>query len=234
MQGVRPITLAVEHGWDIHALLYAQRGHRSRWAQDVLDRVPALRAELAEDLLAELGEKEDPELVAVVGIPPDGLDRVTPKDQLLAVVFDRPTTPGNIGTLVRSADAFGADAVFVTGHAADPYDPKSVRASTGSLFAVPVVRVPTHREIVEWARSQPAKVRIVGTDEHGDVDVDGCDLTGPTILLVGNETAGLSAAWREAADTTVRIPIGGAASSLNAAAAGSITLYEAARQRRTR
>ena len=82
-----------------------------------------------------------------------------------------PTTPGNIGTLIRSADAFGASAVIITGHAADPYDPKAVRASTGSLFAVPVIRADSHREVLDWvgraARRTACRCEIVGTDEHG-------------------------------------------------------------------
>lgn len=224
VQGVRPVTLAVEHGWTVRAFLCAPR--LSRWAAELVSRVDAERVELAPELLRELGEK-DTELLAVVALPPDRLDRV-PLD--LVVVFDRPSTPGNIGTLIRSADAFGASGVVVTGHAADPYDPRSVRASTGSLFALPVVRVPSHREVLDWA----VGARVVGTDERGAVDVADAELTGPTVLLVGNETAGLSAAWREAADLMVRIPITGAASSLNAAAAGTVVLYEAARQRARR
>jgi 23S rRNA (uridine2479-2'-O)-methyltransferase len=143
------------------------------------------------------------------------------------VVFDRPSTPGNIGTLVRSADAFGAHGVIVTGHAADPYDPRAVRASTGSLFAIPVVRVPSHREVLGWA----GPAQLVAADENGDADLADADLSGPTVVLIGNETTGLTAAWRESAHRTVRIPITGAASSLNAAVAATVVLYEAARQR---
>src|SRR5581483_5392493 len=129
--------------------------------------------------------------------------------------FDRPGSPGNIGTVIRSADAFGASGVVVTGHAADPYDPKAVRASTGSLFAVPVVRVPAPRTVIDWARS--AVMRIIGSDEAGTVDIDACDLRG--LIVIGNETRGMSAAWFAACDDVARIPIGGAASSLNAASA---------------
>jgi len=224
VQGVRPITLAVEHGWEIHTLLHAG-GAKSRWAGELLRRYD--HVELSGDLMRELGEKDEQELIAVVGLREDRLDRIPRHDDLLVVVFDRPTTPGNIGTLIRSADAFGAHGVIVTGHAADPYDPRAVRASTGSLFAIPVVRVPSHREVVAWATG-----RIVGTDEHGTGDLADSDLTGPTVVLIGNETSGLSAAWREAADEIVRIPITGAASSLNAASAATVVLYEAVRQRR--
>jgi TrmH family RNA methyltransferase len=151
--------------------------------------------------------------------------------QTLGVIFDRPTSPGNIGTLVRSADAFGASAVLVTGHAADPYDPKAIRASAGSMFGLPVVRAPSHREVLDWIASAAVPPRLIATDERGDVDVADADLTGPVFLLIGNETAGLSAAWRTACDLTIRIPITGTASSLNAASAATVVLYEAARQR---
>jgi TrmH family RNA methyltransferase len=238
VQGVRSINLAVERGWDVRALLYPDGETLSRWARDLLERVPATRVAMASDLLLELGGKTDeaPELLAVVGLPGDDLSRVPAGPDALVMVFDRPTTPGNIGTLVRSADAFGASGVIVTGHAADPYDPKAVRASTGSLFAVPVVRVESHREVVGWAHAAgtaAGRFVILGTDEHGDTDIGDCDLTGARIVVIGNETRGLGGGWRQACDRLARIPMTGTATSLNAAAAATVVLYEAARQRRT-
>ncbi|MEV4345860.1 TrmH family RNA methyltransferase [Actinoplanes sp. NPDC049596] len=233
VHGVRPITLAVDHGWDVSDLLYPDDHSLSAWARGVLDRSGARPVAMAPDLFTELADKESAELIAVVRIP-DNYDFPAFNDDLLVVVFDRPSTPGNVGTLIRSADAFGAAAVVITGHAADPYDPKAVRASTGSLFALPVIRAEGHAEVLEWvSRLQDAglPVQIVGTDEHGAVDVADYDLTGPRVVLVGNETTGLSTAWREAADALVRIPITGAASSLNAATAATVVLYEVNRQR---
>lgn len=236
VQGVRPITLAVEHGWPVHALLHDESRPLSGWARDLLATSGATQVAMAPELLAELGEKTEdvPELVAVVGLPDDDLGRIPVGPDLLGVMFDRPTTPGNIGSIIRSADAFGAHGVIVSGHAADVYDPRAVRATTGSLFALPAVRVPGPAEVMAWAeqaRAGGVPVRLVGTDEHGDVDVFDADLTGPTLLLVGNETSGLSHAWRELCDLTVSIPMSGAASSLNAANAATAVLYEAARQR---
>jgi tRNA G18 (ribose-2'-O)-methylase SpoU len=233
VQGVRPITLAVRHGWTVRALLYDSDRRLSRWASETLASVPgtADRVAMAGPLLAELGGKDEeaPELLAVVAARPDELARIPLRDNPLVVILDRPANPGNLGTVIRSADAFGAAGIVVCGHSADPYDPRAVRASTGSLFALPVVRVDAAGAVVTWARS--GGLTMVGTDESGPVEVAGSDLAGPTALLIGNETAGLSAAWRDAADAMVRIPIGGGASSLNAATAAGIVLYEATRQR---
>jgi TrmH family RNA methyltransferase len=242
VQGVRPVTLALEHGWPVRALIYDSDRRLSRWAGSVLESPAAARAErvaMSGALLAELGEKDQdaPELIAVVAMPADDLGRIPVAAGFLAVAFDRPGSPGNIGTVIRSADAFGAAGVIVTGHGADPYDPRAVRASTGSLLAVPVVRAEGPADVLAWARSQRAAgipLAVVGTDEHGPADVAACDLTGPTLVVIGNETSGLSEAWRNACDRIVRIPISGSASSLNAASAATVLLYEAARQRADR
>ncbi|MFC8921185.1 RNA methyltransferase [Cellulosimicrobium sp. NPDC057127] len=252
VQGVRPITLAVEHGWTVRTWLVDADRSLSSWAHAMLDRVRGPRYALSTDLMRELGGKEDeaPELLAVVAMPPDDLGRIsvgtdaaggtgglqgTAGSPFLGVVLDRPNNPGNVGTVARSLDAFGGDGLVVAGHAADPYDPRAVRASTGSIFSVPAVRVPSGREVLDWVAAQRAAGRpltLVGTDEHGDVELADHDLTGPTLLLVGNETTGLSSGWREACDVMVSIPMLGAASSLNAASATTVVLYEAVRQRR--
>ncbi|MEZ0090111.1 TrmH family RNA methyltransferase [Streptacidiphilus sp. EB129] len=236
VQGVRPISLAVEHGWPVRTLIFDGQRTLSRWATELLGAVRAEQVAMASDLLADLGEKNEsaPEIIAVIGMPADDLDRIRVDDDFLGVLFDRPTSPGNIGSIIRSADAFGADGLIVAGHAADVYDSKSVRASTGSLFALPAVRVPSPREVTDWLdvrRSAGRPVVMVGTDEHGECDVFDFDFTQPVLLLIGNETSGLSSGWRELCDHTVSIPMSGAASSLNAANAGTAVLYEASRQR---
>lgn len=239
VQGVRPITLAIEYDWPVRALIRDGRRSPSRWAQDILDRAGGVRVAMDPVLLRELGGKDEevPELVAVVGLPEDDLGRIPVGPYFLGAVFDRPSSPGNIGTTLRSLDAFGGVGLVVTGHAADPYDPRAVRASTGSLLAVPVVRTTSHREVLDWVagvRGDGVPLQVLGTDEHGDVDITDTDLSSPTLLVIGNETSGLSTAWRGACDAAVRIPMTGAASSLNAASAATVVLYEASRQRRAR
>ncbi|WP_338079693.1 TrmH family RNA methyltransferase [Antrihabitans stalactiti] len=238
VQGVRPITQAVDHDWPLESLLYRVGGpHLSDWARSVLDTTPIPTIGLVPDLIAELGEKSAaaPELIAVAKVRTPDLATWNPAGQApVIVVFDRPTSPGNLGTLIRSANAFGAAAVVVSGHAADQFDPQCVRASTGSLFAIPVMRISDTSDMVTFRDRQRAlgvDLAIVGTDESGPKVVYDHDFTGGTILVVGNETRGMSAGWRDSCDAVVQIPIGGAASSLGAPSAGGICLYEIARQR---
>ena len=236
VHGVRPISQAVSQGWTISELLHDGRPNPSAWAKELLVGVPATRFAVAPELMAELGEKSEgtPELLAVARMRGDDFARLPAGHALLAVVFDRPASPGNIGTLIRSIDGFGGSGLVVTGHAADPYDPRCIRASTGSFFGVPVVRAPSHRQVLAWLaelRSGGLPVTVLGTDEDGAADLRAVGLRGPTVIVIGNETAGLAAAWREECDVIARIPMAGTASSLNAATAGSIVLYEAMRQR---
>ncbi|WP_018681413.1 TrmH family RNA methyltransferase [Actinokineospora enzanensis] len=235
VQGVRPINEALAHGWRVRALLHAG-DVRSQWARDlVTGGVADEVVHLAPDLLHDLGEKDEdtPELIAVVESPPDDLDRIRPRADGVVVVLDRPISPGNIGSLLRSADALGADGVIITGHAADLYDPKTVRASRGSLFAVPAVRAASPAAALDWLRSA-VPFRVVGTSEDAAADIWDHDFRGPTAIVVGNETAGMSGFWTENCDSTISIPMVGSASSFNATVAASITLYEIARQRAPR
>lgn len=232
VQGVRPIDEAIAHGWRIRALLHAGNA-KSQWARELVrGEVADEVVQLSPELLHDLGEKDEgtPEVIAVVEIPPDDLTRIRVGPNGVVVVLDRPGSPGNIGSLLRSADALGVDGVVIAGRATDLYDPKAVRASRGSLFAVPAVRVETPAAVVEWLRAIDS-MALVGTDEGATTDIWDHDFRGPTAVVVGNETTGMSNFWAGHCDSTIRIPMTGAASSLNATVAASITLYEILRQR---
>ncbi|ACQ80580.1 tRNA/rRNA methyltransferase (SpoU) [Beutenbergia cavernae DSM 12333] len=236
VSGVRPLTVAVESGHVVREWLHGETGSLSAWARDLVAHAPAQRFVVADELRHELGGKEQgtPELLAVVEMADGDIRRLDAAADFLGVLLDRPSSPGNVGTIIRSVDALGGHAVVVTGHATDPYDPQAVRASTGSVFGVPIVSAAAPREVLEWVdgvRRAGVPLRLVATDERAERDVWDHDLTGPVLLLTGNETTGLSQAWRDAADDVVRIPMAGSASSLNAASATTAILYEAARQR---
>ncbi|GBC86746.1 23S rRNA (uridine(2479)-2'-O)-methyltransferase [bacterium HR12] len=138
--------------------------------------------------------------------------------------------PGNAGTIVRSADAAGADAVVFSSSSVDPYNPKTVRATAGSLFHLPIVRGVETAEALDALRGMGLRVLAMAAD--GEEDLYQLDLTHPVAFLFGNEAWGLPREVARLADATVRIPIAGRAESLNLAAAASVALFERARQRR--
>lgn len=238
VEGVIPINRALAHGWTFAGLIYEHGGTLSQWARDVLVRAAVpVSYELSRELLAEISGKDEPsELIAVLQMPDDDLSRIPLTPDLLVAVVDRPASPGNLGTLIRSCDAFGVHGVIVSGHAVDVYDPVTLTASRGSLFGVPVVRVESHTQVTPWLASVRAALGsclVVGADETAAIDVDTCDLTAPVVTIFGNETHGLSRAYREMCDAHVKIPMSGAATSLNVSIAASVVFYEARRQRRT-
>ena len=226
VQGVRNIDAALAQGWNVRSALMPFEPKRSDWADSVLARVDDC-IEMTPSLFDDLAEREDrPELLLVVEKRRVSLDDLV-VDDFVGSVLDRPSNPGNIGAILRTADALGGSAVLVTGHGADPYDPRSVRASTGSFFAVPIVEVDNADTLRAWATARG--VTLVATDEAGDASID--ELPSPPVAyLFGNETAGLSRALRQSADLTVAIPMQGTASSLNIAAAHAIVLFTATRR----
>lgn len=234
IQGVRPINAAINQKLDITALLYKE-GALSDWAKDTLKKITdTKRYKLSAELMKTLGEKTEdtPELLLVAKMP-----KLVLKDIQLSklrskfiLVLDRPQNPGNIGAVIRSADGLGAAMVIISGHAADIYDPKSVRASRGSLFAIPVVTVASHVEVIDWCRKQQQKFTIIGLSEDGKKNLWDIDLRTSTIAVIGNETWGLSKQWKEACTDIAIIPMQGTASSLNAASSAAITLYEYTKQ----
>ncbi len=229
VEAVKAVNLALESGFPVHAAVCARERKLSAWAQDVLARVP-LVYRLPEALFCELSDREEPsELFLLCGMRFESIFDVPIKNGLI-VLLDRPQNPGNLGSILRSADAMGADCVVLSGHSADEYDPQCVRASLGTVLTLPVCHLQGLADL-ELLRERRPELRFVGTSAHGDKDIDALDLRNPLVLLLGNETEGLSRALKERCDELVRIPISGAASSLNLACAASICLYEVQRQR---
>jgi TrmH family RNA methyltransferase len=154
----------------------------------------------------------------------------------LVAVLAHARDPGNAGTVLRTADAAGAGAVLLTGDSVDPYNPKCVRASAGSLFHLPVA---VGRDVAnDLPALRAAGLQVLAADGHADLDLDQAVdqgmLSGPTAWVFGNEAWGLPPGTRELADAVVRVPIHGRAESLNLATAAAVCLYASARAQRAR
>lgn len=237
VEGVRPLNLAVQHKWTINAWLYSHERPLSQWAAALLHHNPApTHYELTAPLLAKLSNKEAPsEVLALVAMPTDDLTRIPLRAPFLALVFDRPANPGNLGTIIRSCDALQASGLILTGHAVDLYDPETISASVGALFTLPVIRLPSPKQLDPWFATLQqtfGAFQLVGSSAKATLDLTEHDWRGPTVLVIGNETTGMSAHYQARCDAVVKIPIGGSVTSLNVACAASILLYEIQRQRK--
>lgn len=237
VEGVRSLNEAVNNGWHICSLIY-DKSHLSDWAKDMIRKVKTeINYNLAPMLLKELSGKEDTsELMAVIEMRNDSLEDIQLSANPFILLFDRPSNKGNLGTMIRSCDAMGADLLIITGHAVDLYEPDVVVAAMGSFFNLPVVRVEDNQKLyqyIEGLKSQYPGFTVAGTTAHKENPIYHTDLSGPVLLMMGNETMGLNKAFKEYCDILCTIPMSehSYASSFNVSCAGAILMYEITRQR---
>ncbi len=238
VEGVRNINEAIKNGWEFSSLLYSGERQLSDWGKNILKTVKTeVNYLLTPELMSDLSGKEDTsELLAVVKMRKDDFSAIPLSPCPLLVLFDRPSNRGNLGTLIRSCDALGADALLVTGHAVDLYDPAVVAAGMGSFFHLPTVRFSDNRQIQEMLLAMREKYpgfRAIATTAHKKTALYREALSGPCLVMVGNETDGLCHGLYEMADTMVSIPMAesSSASSFNVSCAATVILYEITRQR---
>lgn len=166
--------------------------------------------------------------VAVAEKPHTGLDDLRPGKSALFLAVDAVEKPGNLGALFRSADGAGASGIIISAPRTDLYNPNVIRASIGTVFIVPTA-ITRAQHAIGWLKSK--RIAIVATSPEAAAPYFEADLAAPCAIVVGSEDRGLGREWFEAADQIVRIPMRGAADSLNVSAAATILLYEALRQR---
>ena len=185
--------------------------------------------EMSEAAFRKVAYRDRPEgLLAVLSQPPLPLSRLRFGAAPLVLVVESVEKPGNLGAMLRTAEAAGADAVVVADPATDVFNPNVVRASLGSLFTVPLA-VAEGREALEWLRGED--LRVIAATPAAPEPCWKTDLSGRVALVVGPEQYGLSDLWLEGADHTVSIPMSGTVDSLNAGSAAAVLLFEARRQR---
>jgi TrmH family RNA methyltransferase len=233
LEGPRVVEGALDRG-AILEVVYVGPGAERAFAP-LVDRVRAggtRVAELAEGVLEKLGSTRTPQpVLAVAPAPTRDLDALA-GDGTVVVAVDV-SDPGNVGTIIRSAEAAGADGVVVCGsNSVDPLNPKVVRSSAAAIFGVTVTEADDPMEVLEALAARGR--RRLGAVLGDGTPYDTADLTGPLALVVGNEARGLAPALHGHLDGMVTIPMAGEAESLNVAMAATVVLFEAARQRRTR
>ncbi len=233
VEGAELLSVAIAAGADIEAVYVAPEGADNPSVVDVTTRVldgGGRVFDLAPGVMERSASTVTPQpLLAVVSYAPAGFDRLD--GATLVVVCVDVRDPGNLGTVIRTADAAGVDAVICCDGTVDPTNPKTVRSTAGSLFHVPVIEGGTTTATLEALTSRG--FTTVATVVRDGIDYTEFDWNRPVALVLGNEAAGLDEALTGALDAGVTIPMAGRAESLNVGVSAAVLCFEALRQRRT-
>jgi len=227
-EGASVLMTAREHNWRPKTLLYrpdTADGDIHRQLVNWAERSGAEILEVNEAVLAKIASKENPQnMIAVFPQawhePPAA---VSLSENSVWVALEEVRDPGNLGTIIRTADAVGAAGVVLIGTCCDPYSREAVRASMGSIFAIPLVKI-DREKFLAWRKTWPGE--MVGTHLAAKEDFRAVNYSGPVLLVMGSEGPGLSDTLTAACDRLVKIPMVGKLDSLNLAVASALTLYQ--------
>ena len=227
-EGLKLVIDALDLGWTIRMLAFGKSQRGNPTVEKIAARTVAAGGtvlEASEKVLGAITRRDNPQ--TVIGVFQQrwlALKDIKPVDREVWVALDRVRDPGNLGTIIRTVDAVGARGVILVGESTDPFSLETVRATMGSIFAVPVAKS-TPEAFLAWKRGSAAK--LVGTHLKGSVDYRTVNYSGgPVVLAMGNEQQGLPDDLAQACDSLIRIPQAGRADSLNLAVATGVALYE--------
>ena len=230
VEGIHHIGEAFEAGWVMDSILYAPDLLTSNFARDLISRLGTKPQAVSVQVIESLAEKDNPQgILAIVHQKQTRLTELTrsaaPGAQKIkcAAALVSPQDPGNVGTILRTLDAVGADALFLLEGGVELYHPTVIRSSMGTIFWKPIIQA-SFDEFVTWARQ--GSYQLLGTSAHGDVDYQTLVPKSPWILVLGNEQKGLSTLQTNACDVAISLPMRGRVSSLNLAVAAGVLLYQ--------
>lgn len=221
VEGIHHVGEAVDLHWELESVLYAPELLTSTFARDLLKRLPLTPQPVSEQVIESLADKDNPQgILAVVRQKNYLLAELSSAQRVVALVS--PQDPGNVGTILRTMDAVGADTLFLLEGGVDLYHPTLVRSSMGTLFSMPVVQT-SFEQFITWSRSRA--LQLIGTSARGDVNYHTLVPQLPWALILGNEQKGLLPEQLKACDVTVSLPMRGRVSSLNLSVAAGVLLY---------
>ena len=230
-EGLKLVIDAIDSGWEIEILIYAKAAAQKEIVQKTAAKVGAnsgLILEVTEKVLTSITRRDNPQMV--VGVFKQrfsDLDKLKPESGDTFIALDRVRDPGNLGTIIRTADAAGIKGVILVGATTDAFSIETVRATMGSIFALPILKCDVDT-FLNWQNAHD--ISVIGSHLKGSVDYRTIDYKSkPTVLLMGNEQAGLPDELASKCDQLARIPQVGDADSLNLAIATALMIYEARR-----
>lgn len=230
-EGMKLVIDAIEHGWQLQTLIFAASQKENDAIQNLVSRCIALGTDVLivpEKVLGAITRRDNPQMVVgIFGQQMMDQSDIIPTGEDVWVALDRVRDPGNLGTIMRTADAVGAKGIILVGETTDPFATETVRATMGSIFATPICRM-DEATFINFAQNW--RGLVVGTHLEGSVDYREPSYAGkPTLLIMGNEQSGMPPNLVSACHQLIRIPQVGRADSLNLAIATGVCLYEVRR-----
>jgi len=229
VEGIECIKQAINSNKEITRIITKDKNSLSNWGKDVIKQHKDVKIiEMTKKLFDELADKTNPsEMLITVKIKTNSLDDIDAKNPFL-IVFDRPSDHGNLGSIIRSANAFNADGILIIGHGVDIYEPKVIRASLGTVFFSKIAVIESMETLEEFINIQKKKnnMEIIGTDSTGTVSAGEYKIKRPVMVIIGNEAKGMSVKLKEICDKIIKIPMEGNVNSLNVSCAASIIMWE--------
>ncbi len=221
VEGIHHVGEAVAAGWNVEAILYAPEILRSGFAIDLLSGYQGRQEQVSGEVMSYLATKDNPSgIVAIVHQRLPGLGELGRIRRCVAIVS--PQDPGNVGTILRTMDACGCDALILLDGGVDAYHPTAIRAALGATFWKPFVKA-SFDELLSWSR--PGEIYLIGTSARGAQDYRGWQAREPWVLVLGSEQKGLTTDQLQACEVVVSLPMQGRATSLNLAVAAGVLLY---------
>jgi TrmH family RNA methyltransferase len=229
IEGIECIKQAINSNMEITRIIIRNTNELSNWGKSIIKQYKNVKTiEMSEKLYNELSDKINPsEMLITAKIKRSTLDDIQTKTPFL-ILFDRPSDYGNLGSIIRSANAFNVDGILIMGHGVDIYDPKVIRASLGSIFFTKIITIESMKLLNEYIKKLKAEnnIEIIGTDSSGSVLIKENTLKRPVMIIIGNEAKGMSIKLKEICDKIIRIPTEGNINSLNVSCAASIIMWE--------
>lgn len=232
VEGIKIVEECIENNYPLSNIIFSEglytiRGGESLW-EKIKDCGQLIK--VSDKLYKEISDTENPQgVMAIARFKPNYIEEIDHIENPFLLLLDQVQDPGNMGTIIRTADAFGINGIIITEGCVDVYNPKVVRATMGSIFRVPTYHHSHGVEIIEKLKKK--NISIFSTSLEGDKFIQNVNFNQPSLLIIGNESKGVSQYLEVLADSLIKIPMVGEAESLNAAIASSIIMYEALRQR---